>query len=226
MDEHSGPAAHFFIGPGLQAQARGPGKQVVVGKQTSAAESAARVEGLIAPSVEARGFELVRVRIAGKGPATLQVMAERSDGTMTVDDCAELSRALSAILDVEDAISGAYVLEVSSPGIDRPLVRQKDFERFTGFEAKIETVRPVNVNVGVNAGVNGDVDAGAVGSAGQKRFRGRLLGMAGDNVRIETENGEITLPFDEISVARLVLTNDLIEASMKRRPGAEPGAGE
>ena len=186
----------------------------MVGKQTPAAESAARIEGLITPSVEARGFELVRVRFAGNSPATLQVMAERPDGTMTVDDCAELSRALSAILDVEDSISGTYVLEVSSPGIDRPLVRQKDFERFTGFEAKIETAKPVAA------------DAGAVRSAGQKRFRGRLLGMAGDDVRIETENGEIALPFDEIAAARLVLTNDLIEASMKRRPGAEPGVGK
>lgn len=182
----------------------------MVGKQTAAAESAARIEGLIAASAEARGFELVRVRLAGSGPATLQVMAERPDGTMTVDDCAELSRALSAILDVEDPIAGTYVLEVSSPGIDRPLVRQKDFERFTGFEAKIETVRPV------------DTDK----SAGQKRFRGRLLGLAGDDVRIETENGEVVLPFVDIAAARLVLTNELIEAGTKRRPGAEPGAGK
>ncbi|WP_044564255.1 ribosome maturation factor RimP, partial [Azospirillum sp. B4] len=104
-----------------------------------------RIAGIIAPSVEAMGYDLVRVSLTGNARPTLQIMAERVDGAaMTVDDCAEISRAVSALLDVEDPIDVAYTLEVSSPGIDRPLTRPKDFERFAGFEVRVETSQPVD----------------------------------------------------------------------------------
>jgi ribosome maturation factor RimP len=120
-------------------------------------------------------------------------MVERRDErAMTVDDCAEVSRAISAVLDVEDPIAGAHVLEVSSPGIDRPLVRLADFERFAGFEAKIETERPV---------------------AERRRFTGRLLGTAVDRVRLRTDVGDVELPHAEIVRAKLLLTDELIAAS-------------
>jgi len=123
-----------------------------------------RVEALLQPVLEAMDFDLVRVMVQGTVRTTLQVMAERRDGgAMTVDDCADISRAVSAVLDVEDPLPGSYTLEVSSPGIDRPLVRSQDFERFTGFEAKIETARPIS---------------------GRKRFRGKLLGTTQAGVRI------------------------------------------
>lgn len=155
-----------------------------------------RIEGLVGPSLEAMGYELVRVQMQGRQRPTLQVMAERRDRRpMTVEDCADISRALSAILDVEDPIQGTYVLEVSSPGIDRPLVRPDDYDRFAGFEARIDTARPVE---------------------GRKRFRGQLLGRdpAGE-VRIVTETGEVALAFADIQRAKLVLTDALIAATTK-----------
>ncbi|HSV29542.1 MAG TPA: ribosome maturation factor RimP, partial [Candidatus Omnitrophota bacterium] len=133
-----------------------------------------RLEALIAPSLEAMGYELVRAMFQGRQRPTLQVMAERKDGKgMTVDDCADISRSLSALLDVEDPIEGAYNLEVSSPGIDRPLTRPKDFETWAGFEAKIEAFHGVD---------------------GRKRFRGRLGGLDQDRARIQTETGEAAIP--------------------------------
>ena len=145
---------------------------------------------LIEPSLEAMGYRVVRVQLTSLRRPTLQVMAERQDeAAMTVDDCAAISRSISAILDVEDPIAGAYTLEVSSPGIDRPLVKPEDYDRFAGFEAKIELSEPLS---------------------GRKRFRGRLLGRAGDAVRLIGEAGEVSLPFALITRAKLVLTNDLL----------------
>jgi ribosome maturation factor RimP len=155
-----------------------------------------RLDDLIAPRLDAMGYDLVRVMFQGKSRPTLQVMAERRDGQpMTVDDCAEISRALSAVLDVEDPIVSAYVLEVSSPGIDRPLTRPKDFAVWAGFEVKIEADQPVE---------------------GRRRFKGRLLGLDGDGrVGIATEAGEAHIPLQEVRSAKLVLTDDLIAAVTK-----------
>ena len=159
-------------------------------------DATVRIERIIAPSLAALGYEVVRVHLSNARPPILQVMAERaSDGGMNVDDCETVSRTVSALLDVEDPISGAYMLEVSSPGIDRPLTRPKDYERFAGFEAKVEMHRAVN---------------------GQKRFRGKLLGLAGDAVKLETEKGETALPLADIDNAKLVLTDELIAASLKQ----------
>jgi ribosome maturation factor RimP len=155
------------------------------------------IERLIEPSLEAMGFGLVRVRyFSGKQPR-LQIMAEGADGSaINIDDCTALSRTISALLDVEDSLPGPYVLEVSSPGIDRPLVRIGDFERFAGFEARVETVRPIG---------------------GRKRFRGTLLGVSGRNIRISLEGAATELPFEDIGTAKLVMTEALLEASLKRR---------
>ncbi|MDH3228662.1 MAG: ribosome maturation factor RimP [Alphaproteobacteria bacterium] len=152
-----------------------------------------RIEKMIEPALTDMGFTLVRVHLSGGARPTLQIMAERSDESgMTVDDCAGISHTVSAILDVEDPISGAYTLEVSSPGIDRPLVRRRDFERFAGFEAKIE--------------MRGEID-------GRRRFRGRLAGMDGNAVRLTTKGGDVILPLDDIDRARLLLTDDLVAAA-------------
>ena len=138
------------------------------------------------------GYELVRVLLQGRTNLTLQIMAERRDRQpMTVDDCAEISRSLSAILDVEDPITGAYTLEVSSPGIDRPLTRPQDFERFAGFEAKVETKEPVE---------------------GRKRFRGQMLGLNDQNeIRLVVEASEIVVALANVKSAKLVLTDALID---------------
>ena len=150
------------------------------------------VRDIIEPSIEAMGYELVRVHHTGGMRPVLQIMVERTDGaSMTVDDCAAISRTVSALLDVEDPIAGEYTLEVSSPGIDRPLTRLKDFSRFSGYEARIELAAPVD---------------------GRKRFKGRLLGVAGEDVRIAVEDGEYALPFRRIQKAKLVLTDDLVAA--------------
>ncbi|MFN3230799.1 MAG: ribosome maturation factor RimP [Alphaproteobacteria bacterium] len=152
---------------------------------------AQKVRDLIEAPAEALGYDLVRVRYTtGKRP-TLQVMAERPDGTMNVEGCAELSRTLSAILDVEDPILGEYDLEVSSPGVDRPLVRERDFKRYAGFEAKVELAVPQD---------------------GQRRFRGLLQGIEDGMVMLRTDQGPAQLPFDDIDQAKLVLTDALIEA--------------
>lgn len=154
---------------------------------------------LIEPTLESMGYALVRVAIVGGASRpTLQVMAERNDGgAMSVDDCADISEAVSAILDVEDPISGAYTLEVSSPGIDRPLVKRADYERFAGFEAKLETAQPIG---------------------GRKRFRGRVLGTSDDAVRVRLDTGEeVALPLDGIAKAKLVLTDELIAAGTRPR---------
>lgn len=164
---------------------------------------AAEVERLIAPAIEAMGYDIVRVQLSGGDRLLLQVMAERhSDGSMNVNDCAEVSRAVAAILDVEDPIDAAYTLEVSSPGIDRPLTRLADFDRFAGFEVRLETALPVD---------------------GRRRFRGRLLGTRGADIVMVCEDGEMTLPFADMQKAKLVLTDDLIAAS---RQADEPSSGQ
>ena len=151
---------------------------------------------MIEPSLVGMGYRLVRVVVTSGRRATLQVMAERiDDAPMTVDDCALISRSVSALLDVADPIAGAYLLEISSPGIDRPLVRREDYDRFSGFEARIELTEPF---------------------AGRKRFRGRLLGTADGKVRLATDAGEARLPLASVARARLVLTDDLIAASRPR----------
>ena len=151
-----------------------------------------RIEGMIAPTVEGLGFRLVRVLVSGSGKPRLQVMAERRDGkSIGVDDCASISREISTVLDVEDPFDGDYTLEVSSPGIDRPLVTAQDFERFAGFEAKVETGRLIG---------------------GRKRFRGRLIGLQDGNVRIMVDGAALDLPYPDIQRAKLVLTDDLLAA--------------
>ncbi|GGB34628.1 ribosome maturation factor RimP [Tistrella bauzanensis] len=158
-----------------------------------------RITELIEPAIGDLGYEVVRIVFRSGTNATLQIMAERTDGQlMTVDDCAEISNVVSALLDVEDPITEAYALEVSSPGIDRPLTRFKDFERFAGFEAKMELRRP---------------------HEGRKRFRGRLAGVRdGGLVAIRLDDGaEAALPFDEISSAKLILTDELIAAVQDNR---------
>lgn len=152
-----------------------------------------KIEAMIAPSLEAMGYRVVRVAVTGGGRPTLQIMAERiDDKAMTVDDCADISRTVSALLDVNDPIKVAYHLEVSSPGIDRPLVRREDFTRFAGFEARIDLSAPFE---------------------GRKRFRGRLLGVEGDAVRLMVDEAPIALPLAAVSRAKLVLTDELLAAS-------------
>ena len=160
-------------------------------------EQTHRVEELIAPSLEALGFELVRVRFGGPGRPTLQIMIERQDReALTVDDCASASKAISGLLDVEDPIGGAYNLEISSPGLDRPLTRIGDFERFAGFEAKIEVTVPVN---------------------GRKRLRGQVLGVENGNVRISRDEGSHSVPFETIKKAKLILTDELISSAQPQK---------
>jgi len=156
-------------------------------------EQTHRVEELIAPSLEALGFEIVRVSYGGAGRPTLQIMIERSDRSpLTVDECAAASKSVAALLDVEDPIGGAYNLEVSSPGLDRPLTRIGDFERFAGFDAKIELAAPMD---------------------GRKRFRGQLLGVEDGNIRISADGGAATVPFTAIKNAKLILTDELISSA-------------
>ena len=156
-----------------------------------------QVTELIEPTLHDMGFELVRVLMSGGQRPTLQVMVERSDrGPVTLDQCAEVSHAISALLDVADPLPGAYRLEVTSPGLDRPLVRRADFERFAGFEARLETELPLE---------------------GRRRFRGRMLGIADDQVRLALPEGETSIPFDAIKKAKLVLTDELLAAAQTER---------
>ena len=158
------------------------------------------LDSLLAPAVEAAGYRLVRLRIKGAARKTLQVMAERPDGQMDVDDCAALSRALSEVLEAADPISDEYVLEVSSPGIDRPLTAESDFARFAGHEARVELTQPID---------------------GRKRFKGVLMGLDDHEVLMEVsdEGGmrPVRLPTSDIADAKLVLTDHLIRESLKAR---------
>ncbi len=162
-----------------------------------------RIAQIIDPVIADMGFELVRVRLMTGKQATLQIMAQKPDGTIEVDDCARISTAVSAVLDVEDPIVEAYTLEVSSPGIDRPLTRLKDFDQWQGFEAKIETEELID---------------------GRRRFKGILAGIEGDEVLVELDEGKepvtIGLKFDWLSDAKLVLTDDLIRDVLRNRKDA------
>ena len=154
---------------------------------------------LLQPVAEAAGYEIVRLRLMGGGVRRLQIMAERPDGSMEIDDCAALSRAISEVLDAADPITGEYSLEVSSPGIDRPLTRLKDFEAYEGFEARIELDRMAE---------------------GRKRFRGKLAGVEGDDVLIDLEGEDdntAQVPFAWIIDAKLVLTDDLMKRGAAER---------
>ena len=155
-----------------------------------------RLARLVEPTVEGMGFRLVRIRLMGGKRTTVQIMAERPNGTMEVEDCADLSRAVSAVLDVEDPIATEYTLEVSSPGIDRPLTRLDDFERWRGYVAKLETAEPID---------------------GRKRFKGTLQGVADGEVQIEIDEGTIGLRFDWLADAKLVLTDALVAESLRAR---------
>jgi ribosome maturation factor RimP len=162
---------------------------------------AARVAAVVEPVLEQLGYRLVRVRISGLEGCTVQVMAERPDGSMRIEDCEAVSRALSPVLDVADPVDRAYRLEVSSPGIDRPLVRRSDFDRYAGHVVKIELAAPIE---------------------GRKRFRGVLLGSEGEAARIRRDDvaagqpAEILLPIEDMAEAKLVLTDALITESLRR----------
>lgn len=158
-----------------------------------------RLAEIITPVIEDLGFELVRVRLMTGKAATLQIMADRPEGGIEVDDCAAVSNAVSAVLDVEDPVLDAYTLEVSSPGIDRPLTRLKDFDAFEGYEAKLETADLID---------------------GRRRFKGELAGIDGDEVLINIEEGTIGLKFDWLSDAKLVLTDELIKEMLRQRKNA------
>jgi ribosome maturation factor RimP len=171
---------------------------------------AARVAAIAEPVLASLGYRLVRVRISGAAGCTVQIMAERPDGAMAIEDCEAASRALSPVLDVTDPIEGPYRLEISSPGIDRPLVRRSDFDRYAGHVARVEMTVPID---------------------GQRRFRGQLLGTEGDNVRIRvsdaTPNGtDALLPIDDMMEAKLVLTDELIAESLRRSKHGGREAGE
>ena len=168
--------------------------------------AAARVSAVAGPVLQQMGYRLVRIRISGEAGCTVQIMAERPDGSMQIEDCEAISRALSPVLDIADPIDRAYRLEISSPGIDRPLVRRSDFERHAGHLARIEM---------------------AVAHQGRKRFRGMLAGVDGDKVRVRRddvpagEDAEVLLVMEDIAEARLVLTDELIAESMRRGKAAE-----
>jgi ribosome maturation factor RimP len=167
---------------------------------------AARVSAVAGPVLQGLGYRLVRIKISAEAGCTVQIMAERPDGTMLIDDCETISRALSPVLDIADPIEQAYRLEISSPGIDRPLVRRSDFARYAGHLVKVEM---------------------AVPHQGRKRFRGLLAGVEGDAVRLHRddlrsdEDTDVLLVMEDISDARLVLTDELVAESMRRGKQAE-----
>lgn len=159
-----------------------------------------RLADIVTPAIEGLGFELVRIRLMGGATRTLQIMADKPDGGIEVDDCGEISTVVSAVLDVEDPIEENFILEVSSPGIDRPLTRLKDFETWKGWEARIETTELID---------------------GRRRFKGTLAGVEGDEVLVEIEDaGEtvtIGLKFDWLADAKLILTDDLIAEMLRQK---------
>jgi ribosome maturation factor RimP len=167
---------------------------------------AARVAAIAEPVLEGLGLRLVRVRISGADGCTVQIMAERPDGSMSIEDCEDTSRALSPVLDVADPIERAYRLEISSPGLDRPLVRKSDFDRYAGNVVKIEMEVPVN---------------------GRKRFRGMLNGTQDEAARLtrddtaEGEEADVLLPIGDMNDAKLVLTDDLVTQALRKEKAAE-----
>jgi ribosome maturation factor RimP len=166
----------------------------------------ARVAHVAEPVIEQLGYRLVRAKVSAADGCTVQIMAERPDGSMTVEDCETVSRTLSPVLEVADLIDRAYRLEVSSPGIDRPLVRKSDFDRYAGHLVRIEMEVPVN---------------------GRKRFRGELTGTEGDAARLrrddagEGEEADVLLPINEMGDAKLVLTDDLVREALRREKAAK-----
>ena len=162
-----------------------------------------RMAEIITPVIEDMGFEVVRIRLMGGMTKTLQIMVQRPDGGIEVDECGQISTAISAVLDVEDPLEDAYALEVSSPGIDRPLTRLKDFEQWEGYEARVETTEMID---------------------GRRRFRGILAGIEGDEVLVNIEEGGETitvgLHFDWLSDAKLILTDELIRDMLLARKAA------
>ncbi len=201
-----GPLAHFFCWTAAEQDYReltGACEKIRPPLAKTSEGRAAEVERLIAPAVDAMGFDIVQVLLTGSRRLCLQIMAERKDGGgMAVEDCVALSRTAAAILEVENPVSGAFELEVSSPGIDRPLTRLGDFERFAGLEAKIETILPFD---------------------GRRRWKGYLLGVKDETVLLKTEIGEIALPFAAIARAKLMLTDDLLAASRRARLASNQG---
>ncbi len=205
-----GPRARFFVlqclvvdlGENLNSYLKG---SPVMSDLIAKTAIDRRMAEIVNPVLEGMGFELVRVRLMSSTKSkTLQIMAERPEGGIEVDECAEISTAVSAILDVEDPIEDEYTLEVSSPGIDRPLTRLKDFETFEGYEAKIETTEMID---------------------GRRRFKGEIAGVEGDEVLLTLDdNGEevtIGLNFDWLSDAKLVLTDDLIRDMLRQRKASD-----
>jgi len=171
------------------------------GSRALVTELLRRIEDIVAPTIVGMGYELVRVAMS-RGGGTLQIMIEPADGRpMDVEACAIVSRALSAVLDVEDPISGAYTLEVSSPGIDRPLTREKDYTRWTGHVARVETAQPID---------------------GRRRFKGTLLGLEGGIVRLRLDDGQETqVPLSAVTRAKLELTDALLAEHQRAQEGAE-----
>lgn len=171
----------------------------------------ARVAAIVEPIIEGLGYRLVRVKISSRNGQTLQIMAERPDGTMSVEDCGAISRNISPALDVEDPIAAAYHLEVSSPGIDRPLVRRSDFERWAGHVAKIELDAPVE---------------------GRRRYRGVLLGVEGDATSLKLEDApegapdRVQLPLASINDARLVMTDALVAETLRETKRLQRAEGQ
>ena len=172
---------------------------------------AARVAAIAEPVLAGLGYRLVRVRISGLAGCTVQIMAERPDGSMMIEDCEAVSRALSPVLDVADPVDRAYRLEISSPGMDRPLVRRSDFERYAGNRVRIEM---------------------AVAVEGRRRFRGMLTGTDGNAARIHREDAapgeptDVLLPIEEMADAKIVLSDDVIAQSLRRGKEAEREAHE
>jgi ribosome maturation factor RimP len=172
--------------------------------------AAARVAAIAEPVIEGLGFRLVRVKISGLSGCTVQIMAERPDGSMTIDDCETVSRALSPALDVADPIDRAYRLEISSPGLDRPLVRRSDFERNAGSTIKVEM---------------------AIAIDGRRRFRGSLIGTEGDAARLRRDNvapgeaDEVLLPIGDMAEAKVTLSDALVAESLKRGKAQQSEAG-
>lgn len=159
-----------------------------------------RLAGIVTPVIEDLGYELVRLRLMGGKTPILQIMADKPDGGIEVDDCGKISTEVSAILDVEDPIEEEYALEVSSPGIDRPLTRLKDFDAWAGYEAKLETTELID---------------------GQRRFRGEIVGTEGDEVLVAIDQGTIGLKFEWLCDAKLVLTDNLISDILRARKAAQ-----
>lgn len=209
--DESGPATDplFLHGPGAESETNhmDPLEEPRLITENGVAQ---RVGRIVDGQVRALGFRLVRVKVSGLNGCTVQIMAERPDGTFTIDDCETLSRAISPLLEVEDPISAAYHLEISSPGIDRPLVRPSDFSRWIGFDARVEMAVPAN---------------------GRKRFRGLIHGVEGEKAAIflpdvvEGEERIHWLDIRDMAEARLVLTDAVIDESLRRGKEALKAAG-